>query len=97
MPLEHLLPRGFEKGLAEAGAAFITLPWILQQKIYTALFGPIRACMASSQRASPWPGIIGAGSIVTKPVPDFAIMAGNPTRQIGDRRSAQPPPEARPA
>jgi virginiamycin A acetyltransferase len=59
MPLEHPLPRGFKKGLAEAGTAFLTLPWILQHRIYAALFGPTRACMASSQRASRWPGIIG--------------------------------------
>ncbi|WP_394128767.1 acyltransferase [Shewanella maritima] len=30
--------------------------------------------------------IIGMGCIVTKDVPDFAIMAGNPARKIGDRR-----------
>jgi virginiamycin A acetyltransferase len=32
--------------------------------------------------------IIGAGSVVTKPVPDFAIVAGNPAKPIGDRREA---------
>lgn len=30
--------------------------------------------------------VVGAGSVVTKPVPDYAIVAGNPARQIGDRR-----------
>ena len=30
--------------------------------------------------------IVGAGSVVTKPVPDYAIVVGNPARQIGDRR-----------
>ena len=30
--------------------------------------------------------VVGAGSVVTKPVPDYAIVVGNPARQIGDRR-----------
>jgi virginiamycin A acetyltransferase len=35
--------------------------------------------------------IIGAGSVVTKPVPDYAIVAGNPAKPIGDRRGAAAP------
>ncbi|NKF51110.1 acyltransferase [Shewanella sp. WXL01] len=30
--------------------------------------------------------VIGMGAVVTKDVEDFAIMAGNPARKIGDRR-----------
>jgi acetyltransferase-like isoleucine patch superfamily enzyme len=30
--------------------------------------------------------IVGAGSVVTKPVPDGKIVAGSPVRVIGDRR-----------
>ncbi|HEU0316312.1 MAG TPA: acyltransferase [Solirubrobacteraceae bacterium] len=30
--------------------------------------------------------IVGAGSVVTKPVPDYQIVVGNPARVIGDRR-----------
>jgi len=30
--------------------------------------------------------IVGAGSVVTKPVPPYAIVAGNPARIIRDRR-----------
>ena len=30
--------------------------------------------------------VVGAGSVVTKPVPDYMIVAGNPARPIGDRR-----------
>ncbi|WP_153914618.1 acyltransferase [Shewanella sp. TC10] len=30
--------------------------------------------------------VVGMGSIVTKDVPDFAIVAGNPAKIIGDRR-----------
>ncbi|MDB5387597.1 MAG: Acetyltransferase (isoleucine patch superfamily)-like protein [Planctomycetaceae bacterium] len=33
--------------------------------------------------------VIGAGSIVTKDVPDFAIVAGNPARKIRDRFSPE--------
>lgn len=33
--------------------------------------------------------IIGAGSVVTKPVPDYAIVAGNPARLIRYRTSVQ--------
>lgn len=33
--------------------------------------------------------IIAAGSVVTKDVPDFAIMAGVPARQIGDVRDKE--------
>lgn len=29
--------------------------------------------------------IIGAGSVVTKPVPDFAIVAGNPAKVLSYR------------
>ena len=32
--------------------------------------------------------IVGAGSVVTKPVPPYAIVAGNPARFIRDRRQA---------
>jgi acetyltransferase-like isoleucine patch superfamily enzyme len=43
--------------------------------------------------------IVGAGSVVTKPVPDYAIVAGNPAKQLGDRRevaaqATQEPPDA---
>jgi virginiamycin A acetyltransferase len=31
--------------------------------------------------------VVGAGSVVTKPVPDYAIVVGNPARQVGDRRA----------
>lgn len=31
--------------------------------------------------------IVGAGAVVTKPVPDFAIVVGVPARVVGDRRS----------
>ena len=30
--------------------------------------------------------IIGAGSVVTKDIPDYAIVGGNPTRVIKSRR-----------
>jgi acetyltransferase-like isoleucine patch superfamily enzyme len=30
--------------------------------------------------------IVGATSVVTKPVPDYKIVAGNPARVVGDRR-----------
>lgn len=29
--------------------------------------------------------VVGAGSVVTKPVPDYAIVVGNPARTIGNR------------
>ena len=34
--------------------------------------------------------VVGAGSVVTKPVAEYAIVAGNPARLIGDRRQRAP-------
>lgn len=34
--------------------------------------------------------VVGAGAVVTKPVPDYAIVVGNPARVVGSRR---PKPE----
>ncbi|CAL78877.1 putative Acetyltransferase; trimeric LpxA-like enzyme [Bradyrhizobium sp. ORS 278] len=34
--------------------------------------------------------LVAAGAVVTKDVPDFAIVAGNPARVIGDVRSRRP-------
>jgi acetyltransferase-like isoleucine patch superfamily enzyme len=38
--------------------------------------------------------IVGAGSVVVKPVPDYAIVAGNPARFIRDRRETSLAPAA---
>lgn len=37
--------------------------------------------------------MVGAGSIVTRPVDDYTIVAGNPTKPIGDRRQLVPEAE----
>ncbi len=31
--------------------------------------------------------IVGAGSVITKPFPEYQIIAGNPAKSIGDRRT----------
>ena len=42
--------------------------------------------------------VVAAGSVVTRPIPDFSVAAGTPARVIGDRRRADtPPPVAPPA
>lgn len=35
--------------------------------------------------------LVGAGAVVTRDVADFAIVAGNPARVIGDTRERKPP------
>jgi virginiamycin A acetyltransferase len=34
--------------------------------------------------------IVGAGAVVTKPVPDYAVVVGNPARIVRDRRQVTP-------
>ena len=38
--------------------------------------------------------VVGAGAVVLDPVPDYAVVAGVPARQIRDRRAGAPPHEA---
>lgn len=35
--------------------------------------------------------VIAAGSVVTRPIPDFSIAAGTPARVVRDRRTGEPP------
>ena len=41
--------------------------------------------------------LVGAGAVVTKDVPDYAIVAGSPARVVGDvRAKRKPKPDALP-
>jgi acetyltransferase-like isoleucine patch superfamily enzyme len=37
--------------------------------------------------------VVAAGAVVTRPVADYQIVAGNPARPVGDRRDKAEPPE----
>lgn len=38
--------------------------------------------------------VVGAGSLINKPVEDYAVMVGNPARKIADRRDLEKKPDA---
>ena len=48
-----------------------------------------RAIILGNVRTIGTGSIIGAGAVVTKPVPDYAIVAGNPARVIRYRTNQQ--------
>ena len=41
--------------------------------------------------------IVGAGSVVTKPIPEFSIAHGNPAKAVRDRREGSPPEDSKAA
>ena len=41
--------------------------------------------------------VVGAGAVVTRPVPDYAIVVGSPARVVGWRKQPDDEPEEAPA
>jgi virginiamycin A acetyltransferase len=83
-------------GAAIHGTADVTKPIRDQEGVLSLVrigqgswIGSAAVVMADVGRHS----IVGAGSVVTKPVPDFVVAAGVPATVIRTRQSADPAPE----
>lgn len=66
---------------AVVGVEYVVAPVVLEEGCYIGVNAVILPSVTVGKFA-----IVGAGAVVTKDVPPYTIVAGNPARQIGDVR-----------
>jgi acetyltransferase-like isoleucine patch superfamily enzyme len=70
-----------EDGTLLGAADWECIPTLVRRRASVGSNATILCGVTIGERA-----LVGAGAVVTRDVPDFAIVAGNPARQIGDVR-----------
>jgi acetyltransferase-like isoleucine patch superfamily enzyme len=82
-----LFPRATnEDGSLQTGADWQVIPTIVKRRASIGSNATIIAGVTIGERS-----LIGAGAVVTRDVPDYAIVAGVPARVVGDTRQQSKP------
>jgi acetyltransferase-like isoleucine patch superfamily enzyme len=85
MFINDILPRAAnDDGSAQSEADWAVVPTLVKKRASIGSNATIMGGVTIGERA-----LIGAGAVVTKNVPDYAIVAGVPAKIVGDTRTAK--------